>query len=63
METIKRTIKEKGMTVTEFINKAGIQRDSYYKYVRGERKPSINMLKKMCDALELDILEVTKEFI
>lgn len=63
METIKKTIKEKGMTVTEFINKAGIQRDSYYKYVRGERKPSICMLKKMCDALDLDILEVTKEFI
>lgn len=63
MEAIKKAIEEAGMTVTDFINKAGIQRDSYYKYLRGERKPSIDILKKMCDALNLDISEIVKEFI
>lgn len=61
MEQINRIRDQLGITVVDFVKRIGVSRDTYYKWLRCERKPKFEHIAKMCDVLELDVLEVVKE--
>jgi transcriptional regulator with XRE-family HTH domain len=47
--------KEKGMSQTDLANKTGISQVMVGKYERGDASPSIEVAKKMADALEVSL--------
>lgn len=63
MDYIEEVRKEKGITVTQLILDANVSRDSYYKWLRGERKPKIEHLKSLCNALDIDFKENVEKII
>ena len=50
-ENLKRIRKEKGMTVFQLAEKAGIEDNAIYKWESGRRSPGMWSIVKLCDAL------------
>ena len=63
MDYIEKVRLEKWMTVTELCNGIGIQRTTYYKWVKGERKPKIDKIVKMCEVLGIDFANNVEKFL
>lgn len=63
MQLIDKKREVMGISVTDLISKADISRDMYYKCLRGERKPSLEILNKICKIVGIDIKEIVQEFI
>jgi len=52
------TLKQRGVTVTEIIEKSGIGRTSFYEIMRGKQIPKIDTAIQIAVALEADIKDV-----
>ena len=59
-ENIRKIRKEKGKSAKDIANKVGCSTQAILQYERGERTPNINMLEKICKALDVtytDLIE------
>lgn len=54
---------EKGIKITELCKKVGISRDTYYKWLNGDRKPKLQTIIKVCEILEIDFKNIVENFI
>ena len=52
------TLKQRGVTVTEIIEKSGIGRTSFYEIMRGKQIPKIDTAMQIAVALEADVKDV-----
>ncbi len=52
------TLKQRGVTVTEIIEKSGIGRTSFYEIMRGKQIPKIDTAIQIAVALEADVKDV-----
>lgn len=52
VERVRDLMYEKNMTQREMANKTGIGTNNISQYLNGDKTPSVNVLLKICDALE-----------
>ena len=58
MFRIKEIISEKGLTITGIAEKMGIAQPSLSNIINEKATPSLDMLQRIADALEVDISEL-----
>lgn len=63
MDYIEEVRKLKGVTVTKLSQEAGVHRDTYYKWIRKERKPKFESVAKMCKVLDIPIEIFVEKFL
>ena len=52
-QRLKEVRKEQGMSQKEVADEAGIKPSAYANYEQGTREPSLEILKRICDALDV----------
>lgn len=55
---LKKAISDKGFTPTELAFMAGVSASALSAWLNQRRKPTVNAMKKMCDALGLTVDEL-----
>lgn len=58
---IEERIKQRGITITDFITKAGINNKTYYDVVKHNSNVTIETLEKMAEALDMSIIDLIEE--
>lgn len=54
MDYIEKNRKLKNLSVNELTQKINVSRSVYYQWLRGEKKPRIENIYKMCEVLEIE---------
>jgi transcriptional regulator with XRE-family HTH domain len=58
---IKEILNQRGITLKDFAIKSGISASNLSNYLNGNISPTLDTLKKIAAALELDVVELFKE--
>jgi transcriptional regulator with XRE-family HTH domain len=58
---VKEILAQRGITLKEISNKAGISASNLSNYLNGNISPTLDTLKKIASALNLDVVELFKE--
>lgn len=61
-ETLKRARIEKCMTLQELSSKCGLCLTTISQVENNKKKPYLSTIKKICNALEIDSLEIVRKF-
>lgn len=57
-QRLKKIRKSKNLTQKQLANKVGISLMSIQRYERDERQPTVEILEKICDALDISVFEL-----
>ena len=57
---IKKAIIEQNLTQADFCTKIGIDQSHLSQIINGKKKPSMRLLEKICEELDLQVLIITK---
>ncbi|ETJ17300.1 Helix-turn-helix protein [human gut metagenome] len=60
-ENIRKVRKEKGKSAKYVAEKVGCSTQAILQYERGERNPSINTLEKICNALNVNLMDIIEK--
>lgn len=58
---IKEILNQRGITLKDFAQKSGISASNLSNYLNGNISPTLETLKKIASALDIDIVELFKE--